>query len=79
VCQKRGLNDASTTPQPDTAPGVGHAIILITGIRAAGKSTIAQALAERLPRSVLKGHCGVRLKHRVQWLVYGRSARSRGT
>ena len=28
------------------------AIILITGIMAAGKSTVAQALAERLPRSV---------------------------
>lgn len=29
-----------------------HAIILITGIQAAGKSTIAQTLAERLPYSV---------------------------
>jgi chloramphenicol 3-O-phosphotransferase len=29
-----------------------QAIILITGIQAAGKSTIAQMLAERLPRSV---------------------------
>ena len=29
-----------------------QAIILITGIQAAGKSTIAQILAERLPRSV---------------------------
>ena len=29
-----------------------NSIILITGIMAAGKSTIAQALAERLPRSV---------------------------
>ncbi|WP_206045799.1 AAA family ATPase [Nocardia mangyaensis] len=29
-----------------------QAIILITGIQAAGKSTIAQLLAERLPRSV---------------------------
>lgn len=28
------------------------AIILITGIQAAGKSTVAQLLAERLPRSV---------------------------
>lgn len=27
-------------------------IILITGIMAAGKSTVAQALAERLPKSV---------------------------
>lgn len=43
---------------PSTAPhhapwlGIGHAIMLVTGIQAAGKSTIAQALAERLPRSV---------------------------
>ncbi|GIE28457.1 hypothetical protein Ait01nite_015020 [Actinoplanes italicus] len=31
---------------------IGHAIVLITGIQAAGKSTVAQALAERLSRSV---------------------------
>ncbi|GAA2800837.1 AAA family ATPase [Saccharopolyspora taberi] len=30
----------------------GPAIVLLTGIQAAGKSTVAQALAERLPRSV---------------------------
>lgn len=30
----------------------GPAVVLITGIQAAGKSTIAQLLAERLPRSV---------------------------
>ncbi|WP_336081995.1 zeta toxin family protein [Nocardia sp. SSK8] len=29
-----------------------QAIILVTGIQAAGKSAIAQLLAERLPRSV---------------------------
>src|SRR3981081_764861 len=29
-----------------------QAIVLITGIQAAGKSTVAQMLAERLPRSV---------------------------
>jgi chloramphenicol 3-O-phosphotransferase len=34
------------TPAPEPA------IVLITGIQAAGKSTIAQLLAERLPRSV---------------------------
>lgn len=38
--------------QPGIQPGIGHAIVVITGIQAAGKSTIAQALAERLPRSV---------------------------
>jgi chloramphenicol 3-O-phosphotransferase len=33
-------------------PGAGHAVLLMTGIQAAGKSTVAQLLAERLPRSV---------------------------
>lgn len=33
-------------------PQAERAIVLITGIQAAGKSTVAQALAERLPRSV---------------------------
>jgi chloramphenicol 3-O-phosphotransferase len=42
----------STTPQAAPSPKIGHAVVLITGIQAAGKSTIAQALAERLPRSV---------------------------
>lgn len=37
---------ASRLPRPE------QAVILITGIQAAGKSTVAQALAERLPRSV---------------------------
>ncbi|MFI6638918.1 AAA family ATPase [Streptomyces sp. NPDC050504] len=37
----------SAAPTPDGAPGV----IVVTGISAAGKSTVAQALAERLPRS----------------------------
>lgn len=32
--------------------GAGRAVVLITGIQAAGKSTVAQLLAERLPRSV---------------------------
>ncbi|MGQ0717997.1 MAG: AAA family ATPase [Pseudonocardiales bacterium] len=41
-----------TAPEMDLAPAVSRAIILITGIQAAGKSTIAQMLAERLPRSV---------------------------
>jgi chloramphenicol 3-O-phosphotransferase len=40
--------DASQTG----AGEIGPAIVLITGIQAAGKSTVAQALAERLPRSV---------------------------
>lgn len=33
-------------------PGAAPAIYLLTGIQAAGKSTVAQLLAERLPRSV---------------------------
>ncbi|MCB0061994.1 MAG: AAA family ATPase [Caldilineaceae bacterium] len=37
-----------TKLSPLTTP----AIVLITGVMAAGKSTVAQALAERLPRSV---------------------------
>lgn len=37
---------------PVNSAKIGHAVILITGIQAAGKSTVAQALAERLPRSV---------------------------
>jgi chloramphenicol 3-O-phosphotransferase len=40
----------STPVEPTSEPAAG--IILITGIMAAGKSTVAQALAERLPRSV---------------------------
>ncbi|MGJ6968329.1 AAA family ATPase [Streptosporangium sp. G11] len=34
------------------SPAPEQAVILITGIQAAGKSTVAQMLAERLPRSV---------------------------
>ena len=39
-------------PQPPPGPQARHAVILLTGIQAAGKSTIAQLLAERLPNSV---------------------------
>jgi chloramphenicol 3-O-phosphotransferase len=39
-------------PQPPRDPQGGRAVILVTGIQAAGKSTIAQLLAERLPKSV---------------------------
>ena len=39
-------------PQPRRIPRAGPAVVLITGIQAAGKSTVAQLLAERLPRSV---------------------------
>jgi adenylylsulfate kinase-like enzyme len=42
----------STAPQAAPCAEIGHAVVLITGIQAAGKSTVAQALAERLPRSV---------------------------
>lgn len=41
------MNGTTHAPTPDGAPGV----IVISGISAAGKSTVAQALAERLPRS----------------------------
>jgi chloramphenicol 3-O-phosphotransferase len=50
------LSDAvgySTMPIGSESAQTGHpAIFLVTGISAAGKSTVAQALAERLPRSV---------------------------
>jgi chloramphenicol 3-O-phosphotransferase len=39
-------------PQPGAGLQAGRAVILITGVQAAGKSTIAQLLAERLPQSV---------------------------
>jgi cytidylate kinase len=39
-------------PQAHRIAQVGPAVVLITGIQAAGKSTVAQLLAERLPRSV---------------------------
>jgi chloramphenicol 3-O-phosphotransferase len=39
-------------PQPHGLAQAGPSIVLITGIQAAGKSTVAQLLAERLPRSV---------------------------
>ena len=38
--------------QPPPGPQASRAVILVTGIQAAGKSTIAQLLAERLPQSV---------------------------
>jgi chloramphenicol 3-O-phosphotransferase len=41
-----------TAAQARGGPQPGQAVILLTGIQAAGKSTIAQLLAERLPRSV---------------------------
>jgi len=39
-------------PRPRDTPASGRAVVLVTGIPAAGKSTVAQLLAERLPRSV---------------------------
>jgi chloramphenicol 3-O-phosphotransferase len=41
-----------TVSKPWLDPQTGRAVILITGIQAAGKSTVAQLLAEQLPRSV---------------------------
>jgi hypothetical protein len=38
--------------EPWFSPQMGRAVILITGTQAAGKSTVVQLLAERLPRSV---------------------------
>jgi len=42
----------SERPAPARVSPAGPAVMLITGIQAAGKSTVAQLLAERLPRSV---------------------------
>jgi chloramphenicol 3-O-phosphotransferase len=44
--------NSSATPQARLDPSDRRAVVLITGIQAAGKSTVAQLLAERLPRSV---------------------------
>jgi chloramphenicol 3-O-phosphotransferase len=44
--------DPPRQPSAEVLPDSGPAVVLITGIQAAGKSTIAQLLAERLPRSV---------------------------
>jgi chloramphenicol 3-O-phosphotransferase len=44
--------NSPAAPQPPPGPQAKHAVILVTGIQAAGKSTIAQLLAERLPQSV---------------------------
>ncbi|WP_207917053.1 AAA family ATPase [Micromonospora sp. KC723] len=41
-----------TVARNGNQPTIGHAVVLITGVQAAGKSTVAQSLAERLPRSV---------------------------
>ncbi|WP_219463841.1 AAA family ATPase [Nonomuraea rhizosphaerae] len=38
-------------PEAGEPPSKGGGVFLVTGISAAGKSTVAQALAERLPRS----------------------------
>lgn len=50
VTEEPGRRPVSDGPaaEPWSVP----AVVLITGIQAAGKSTVAQALAERLPRSV---------------------------
>jgi predicted kinase len=45
----------ATQPHPPTPAGASpppRAIVLVTGIQAAGKSTVAQLLSERLPRAV---------------------------
>ena len=41
--------NSPAAPQPAADPQDRRAVILVTGIQAAGKSTIAQLLAERLP------------------------------
>jgi chloramphenicol 3-O-phosphotransferase len=50
VSESSTATDGRSCPPP--GPQAGRAVLLITGIQAAGKSTVAQLLAERLPRSV---------------------------
>lgn len=44
--------NSPATPRPGADLQASRAVILVTGIQAAGKSTVAQLLAERLPQSV---------------------------
>jgi chloramphenicol 3-O-phosphotransferase len=44
--------NSSAAPRHPIAAQADPAVVLVTGIQAAGKSTVAQLLAERLPRSV---------------------------
>lgn len=44
--------NSPAAPQPGVGLQTRRAVTLITGIQAAGKSTVAQLLAERLPQSV---------------------------
>jgi chloramphenicol 3-O-phosphotransferase len=44
--------NSPAAPQARLNPSDRRAVVLVTGIQAAGKSTVAQLLAERLPRSV---------------------------
>ena len=44
--------DRPAHPATSRAPWPGRAVVLVTGIQAAGKSTVAELLARRLPRSV---------------------------
>ncbi|NLU69902.1 AAA family ATPase [Streptomyces sp. HNM0574] len=48
------MTGAARAPEAPAPPDAwsGGGVLLLTGIQAAGKSTVAQALAERLPRSV---------------------------
>lgn len=41
-----------TAPDPDTSPTPTGRVVVITGAMAAGKSTVAELLARRLPKSV---------------------------
>jgi adenylylsulfate kinase-like enzyme len=42
--------NSPAAPQPGASLQASRTVIVITGIQAAGKSTIAQLLAERLPQ-----------------------------
>jgi adenylylsulfate kinase-like enzyme len=54
------INELTSSSPAPADPQARRAVILVTGIQAAGKSTIAQLLAERLPsRYMCEATCSV--------------------
>jgi polynucleotide 5'-kinase involved in rRNA processing len=53
--ERRTFVSSPDAPRHSRSLQPGQAVILVSGIQASGKSTVAQLLAERLPRSVHVG------------------------